>query len=249
MKEEIVKKACTKCGEEKSLEEFNKQKLGKYGRRSKCKACRKELRKENFDAISKQQKRWRDNNKEYMSEYSKVWRSENREYKAVKDKEYRLKNENKIKSRKREYYKENKSSINEKNKKYFKKRYSEDPLFRTSILLRAKVSRLGDHKNESTIKLIGCSSLEFWKRNGSPNIEQLKNLHIDHIVPISWFNLEDENHVKVSSHWTNLQYLSSEDNLSKHNNYAGRPDSILGYKDEFDIEKHVSDMIEFINEI
>lgn len=32
-------KTCSKCDEEKSLGDFNKQKLGKFGRRSYCRAC------------------------------------------------------------------------------------------------------------------------------------------------------------------------------------------------------------------
>ena len=114
--------------------------------------------------------------------------------------------------------------------------------------LRFQTSRLGDHKNKSTIELVGCSPEEFWRRNGSPSIEELKDLDIDHIVPLSWFDLNNEDHVRVSSHWTNLQYLGRRDNESKGDRYAGRPDAILGYRDEFDLEEHVSDMIEFLNE-
>jgi len=36
-----ITKICTVCGIEKPLEEFNKQKLGKYGRRAYCRECQK----------------------------------------------------------------------------------------------------------------------------------------------------------------------------------------------------------------
>lgn len=37
--EEVKSRICTKCGEEKPLEEFSRNKQGKYGRRAFCKAC------------------------------------------------------------------------------------------------------------------------------------------------------------------------------------------------------------------
>ena len=113
--------------------------------------------------------------------------------------------------------------------------------------LRAQTQRLGNYKNNKTIEIIGISPQEFWKRNGSPSIEQLQDLHVDHIIPLSWFNLENEDHLAVSSHHSNLQYLSSEDNMAKGSSYAGAPDSIIAYKDDFDIEAYVTDMLALIN--
>ena len=40
-------KVCNKCGEEKLLEEFHKQKTEKYGRQNRCKACRRQHQQEN----------------------------------------------------------------------------------------------------------------------------------------------------------------------------------------------------------
>lgn len=37
--EEVKSRICTKCGKEKPLEEFSKNKQGKYGRRAFCKEC------------------------------------------------------------------------------------------------------------------------------------------------------------------------------------------------------------------
>lgn len=41
----MIEKSCTKCQEVKPLTEFDKQKSGKYGRRSHCKSCREAYRK------------------------------------------------------------------------------------------------------------------------------------------------------------------------------------------------------------
>ena len=44
-------KVCTKCGVWKPLEEFNKDKTHKDGRRSDCKECQKEYRAKNNSKI------------------------------------------------------------------------------------------------------------------------------------------------------------------------------------------------------
>ena len=60
-----VFKKCTKCGEIKlaTSDNFNKNKKGKYGLRSRCKECVKQYRENNKDKI-----------KEYQKEYQKEYR-------------------------------------------------------------------------------------------------------------------------------------------------------------------------------
>ncbi len=40
-----MEKTCTECGETKPLEEYHKDKCGKYGRKAKCKECRNAYKK------------------------------------------------------------------------------------------------------------------------------------------------------------------------------------------------------------
>ncbi len=40
--------------------------------------------------------------------------------------------------------------------------------------------------------------------------------HIDHVVPLSSFDLTDHKQVKKACHWFNLQPLWAKENLSKH---------------------------------
>eukprot|EP00732_Lithocolla_globosa_P004016 Lithocolla_globosa_v1_NODE_3472_length_1659_cov_88.924611.p2 type:complete len:100 gc:universal NODE_3472_length_1659_cov_88.924611:62-361(+) len=48
MEEEVKTRNCTKCGEIKPLEQFDKNKQGKCGRASKCKPCLRALNKEYY---------------------------------------------------------------------------------------------------------------------------------------------------------------------------------------------------------
>jgi len=68
-----------------------------------------------------------------------------------------------------------------------------------------------------TKDLIGCTKEEF-----KQHIESLfkpgmtwENIEIDHIKPISWFDLEDENEVRKCFHWKNTQPLFKADNRKK----------------------------------
>ena len=47
-------KVCTKCGIDKPLERFHKDRLGKYGLHSQCKDCMAKYRRQNRDRLRKQ---------------------------------------------------------------------------------------------------------------------------------------------------------------------------------------------------
>lgn len=64
--DENITKKCSKCKIEKSLKNFNKAKSGKYGRRSDCKECQKQMKK-----------KWDDNNKDYKRKYKRQWHENN----------------------------------------------------------------------------------------------------------------------------------------------------------------------------
>lgn len=234
----VKSKKCKKCGEIKPLTEFHKKKDAKDGLKYICKSCSKEKRRKRYEK-----------NREYEKERNRKYHQKHREHYKEYYKRYRKENKEYFKEYRRKYYQENMESEKERHKKYKKERYANDPEFRTSCLLREQTRRLGDYKNTNTIELVGCSAKEFWVMNGSPSIEELEDLHIDHIIPLSWFDLSNEGHVKVSNHYLNLQYLNSEDNLEKKDKYAGRPDNILGYKGEFDVDGYVADILEKIKDL
>lgn len=85
-----------------------------------------------------------------------------------------------------------------------------------------KLSNL--EKIKPSIEYLGCSAeyfIEYFKKkmdnfNEFSEIEMTwDNIHIDHIKPISSFNLDDEEEFLSCCHYTNLQPLIAEVNLSK----------------------------------
>jgi hypothetical protein len=134
-----------------------------------------------------------------------------------RNKEYKIKNREKIK----EYRIKNRG----KRKEYEKNRRLNDPIFKLTENVRTRLRQylksLSIVKSKRTFDIVGCSPLELkehiskqfsddmsWDRIG-------KEIHIDHIIPLSSAKSEDE--IYKLCHYTNLQPLWAEDNLKKSN--------------------------------
>jgi len=104
------------------------------------------------------------------------------------------------------------------------KRMATDPLYRLESRLRCRINMAirTDAKAGSAVRDLGCTiralkkyieslwlpgmSWTNWTRHG---------WHIDHICPLSSFDLIDPKQFKRAVHYTNLQPLWAEDNLKK----------------------------------
>jgi len=95
-------------------------------------------------------------------------------------------------------------------------------LQRTNIYRCLKLSNL--EKTKPSIEYLGCSAeyfIEYFKKkmdnfNQFSEIEMTwDNIHIDHIKPVSSFNLDDEEEFLSCCNYTNLQPLLAEVNLNK----------------------------------
>ncbi|MDA7756673.1 hypothetical protein N8920_02130 [Opitutales bacterium] len=81
----------------------------------------------------------------------------------------------------------------------------------------------GDHENisltEKALKFVGCSPKELLTHleETKPKCDKDTTLNLDHIIPISAFGefIGNEEKLKVSCHYQNLQLLTKEDNEAK----------------------------------
>lgn len=99
----------------------------------------------------------------------------------------------------------------------------EEPLekFKRSVRSRIYIA-LNKKKNKHTIEYLGCNSEEYlkWLEYNSSNYtlnNRGKDWHIDHVIPLSKFNLDDENEQKLAFNWKNTTALSPKENLEKNN--------------------------------
>jgi len=201
-------KICSKCGDTQDLCFFQKDKSKKDGYRPDCKSCRKQYSDLNYFRF-----------KERHSNYKKKVRKTNPEKFAEREKIYRINNPDKVKLRRKTYYENNK----EKQFKYVRERIKTDPVFKLVNNMRRRISIFlslnGITKKNKTFDIVGCSP-EFLKEYLEQKFTEGmswelmgRHIHIDHIIPLSSVNTEDE--VYKLCHYTNLQPLWAEDNLKK----------------------------------
>ncbi len=136
---------------------------------------------------------------------------------------------------KKKYKKENKEKIKNINKRYRKHRMDNDLVFRSKIyarnLIRKSISKKGYSKKSKTYKILGCSYIEFKeylesKFSNGINWENRELWHIDHIIPISFADSEEE--VILLNHYTNLKPIWSFENTIKSDRIEEKTD--LYYK-------------------
>jgi hypothetical protein len=203
-------KKCTKCSLEKpaTLEFFNKHQRGKYGLHAACKDCR-----------SKERVKWYEQNPDYNKSYYETNRKEIRSQQL----NYAKKN----RSQKHQYDQDRKPLRNAQ----AKERWRFDPIYRLRKIFRRRFSHfLSSNITANMEKYVGCTLDELkshieslwhdgmsWDNYGNPNGDHSDCWHIDHIIPVSSFDYENdlEQSLRDCWHYTNLQPLWAKDNLTK----------------------------------
>jgi hypothetical protein len=156
----------------------------------------------------------------------------NKEKIKLINKIYEEQNKTQIALRKKQYRQKNKEKILERNKKWKYKKYHTDINYKIECILRARLHTTlsRNQKIDKTISLLGCSIDEFKKYIESKFREGMSwgnwskdTWHIDHIKPISEYDLSDPIQQKECFHYTNLQPLSAYENLRKQKKRFSQP--------------------------
>ena len=202
LKKKMYKKAYYQANKEKNKEYYQKNK-------NRIKTYFDSYRKFNFETIKNKKKQYYQNNKDKILKKSKDYQYANKEKKKQYDKIYQ-----KINRKKRN--------------EHLKNRNKNDIQYKLSINLRTRLNRAiqKKYKSGSAIKDLGCSIDELklyleskfqegmtWENYG------FYGWHIDHVKPLSSFDLTNREQFLQACHYTNLQPLWAKDNLSKNDNY------------------------------
>jgi hypothetical protein len=198
-------KVCKKCLEEKQLCEFYKQKRNKDGYWNSCIVCEKNKYIENSENIKKRVSNYRKNNKEKVSECKKKHYYINRE-KILEQKKIYTDKTRKI-----------------RNKKRYEK-YHSNTLFKIMNNMRTRMrifmKSKNIKKNNKTIIILGAEPQTIkehiekqFKDGMSWENYGYYGWHIDHIIPLSSANTEED--VFKLCHYTNLQPLWCGENYKK----------------------------------
>ena len=203
-------KICTKCKENKQLDEFHKRNKSKDGLEFKCKTC-----------FSVRAKIYRVNNKVKLNSYQKKYRENNIEQCKLLIKKWTESNKDKVIEYHKDYYVNNKEKINIINNKYRKVNLEKCKILvrtwqNTNLDLCAAYSaKRRVSKFNATPKWLTKEQLDeietFYTKAKELELQNNTKYHVDHIVPI-----QGETVSGLHVPW-NLQVLTAEENLSKGN--------------------------------
>lgn len=211
----MTTKKCCSCEEIKDTNEFHKDKSKKLGYCSKCKVCAYTYNKTYYTKNLDKRQAW---NKKYKDANSERIKARNTQYYRDnwdKQKAYRVANAARIKAN-NEAYKQRKND-------WVSQRRQNDINFKISYNLRTRFHSFISTKGKKTFGILGMpcetflSWIEFQFEEGMSWDNYGVDWHLDHILPVSKFNLENETDQKVCFNWANFQPLYSQDNLSKSN--------------------------------
>ena len=99
----------------------------------------------------------------------------------------------------------------------------DEPLEKFKRTVRSRIYiALKKNKNKHTIEYLGCNSEDYlkWLEFNNSNYKlnnRGKEWHIDHVIPLSKFNLDDESEQQLAFNWRNTTALSAKENLEKNN--------------------------------
>ena len=206
-------KICTKCESTKDVINFGKDNRTKDGLKVWCKSCRSESNKTHSVKY-----------KERRKELGKTYYQENREKIAQQAKERRQINSERENKRSREWYANNKGEeLRKHRREYDKMRRNSDPQFKIAHNLRVRINKAmkNQQKSGSAIRDLGCSISEFidyLSKRFLPgmSLNNYGQWPIDHIKPLSSFDLNKREEFKKACYYTNLQPLWAIDNRIKH---------------------------------
>lgn len=202
-----LEKTCSKCNITKLLDMFV---IG----RNLCKSCRNEKTRNDYCNINftdiKEQKC---NNCEIIKNITNFHKgrkicisctSKKRRDKYANDEQY-------------------KKRVIKETIKYRKgKKWIDSPLEEFKRKVRSNIIRYLSNKGKRTMEYLGCSREDYLKwllnNNNSYTLDNHgKEWHIDHVIPLSKFNLTDEKQQDIAFNWRNTMPLSCEENLKKNN--------------------------------
>jgi len=131
-------------------------------------------------------------------------------------------NAEKTKSRAANWNKNNPNYIRDYRRKYENNLYKTDIQFKLAKIQRNRLhwALKDDYKSGSAVQDLGCSIEKLklhLEKQFQPGMawENQGQWHIDHIIPLSKFDLTDRGQLLKACHFTNLQPLWAKNNLSK----------------------------------
>ncbi len=217
-------KTCTKCKEYRLLEEFSKQKTGRFGRVSQCKLCIKKYKssytKNNPERIKEYNIKYKMNNPEKVKETLFIYYKNNREKIIESSANYYKNNIEKVKRSQANYKRDNSEKMKEYGAEWRKNNPEKTRNCQSNYrknnpekIAKWGVIRKGLFKKSAVAWRDDDKIKEIYKKRDNLRMETGEEYHVDHIIPL--------NHPDVCGLHVeyNLQILIASDNFKKGNRF------------------------------
>lgn len=234
----VYRADCKECVKNKSIEwrknnfEQYKETAAKYKGNNREHIDKAQLahRQKNREKLRIYAKEYHKNNPEKAAASKRVSYFKNRDKNLLKGKEWYLNNKERHAENRIKYEATNKDRLRAARRKWENDKLLNDAQYKLKnrISSRVRGELKGDKiKSERTESMLGCTidELKIFIENQFQdgmnwNNWNMNGWHLDHRIPVSWFNLENENCRKLAFSYKNLQPLWKKDNLDKKNFYA-----------------------------
>lgn len=160
----------------------------------------------------------KENNKLEKLRYAKEYRNKNKEKVKLANKNWRIKNRLTLRKSKQDYYFRNKKRDRKKRRESNKNYIKNNPKAKFSQLLRTRINA-GFKYYSKNGKTQSCSEygIDFEEIYNKVGPKPDGNFHLDHIIPMSVFDFDNPEHVKLCNCGDNLRWVDSKENLIKWN--------------------------------
>jgi hypothetical protein len=209
-------KKCCVCHETKSIENFGKLSRAKDGLRSQCRSCRaieKQLYMETHkEKIKESNKIYAETHQEELKAYKKLWLEKNPDF----VKTYRETHKEEIKLLTKRYREEHKEELRNNRRGYDARRSLIDPYFKMYKLVKCRLAYAFRQQSKFG-KTKSCSEygIDFQAIFDKLGPRPGKEYHMDHIIPVSVFDFDISEHVRLATSPENLRWLVGGENLEK----------------------------------
>lgn len=223
-----MRKKCAACERTLSHSSFYPDRRRPDKLYSSCKYCTRSVARKHYAKNKKKliaaTRKWRSKNREHLQQYSKKYRKKFFKQRKLVIERWRSKNSEYVKRYAKKYYEEHKPQRN----RYVRRKSRADVQYRLQRQLRVRLAdavRLQKGiRSTSAIGGLGCSLQDFrtyieslwksgmtWKNWGRGT----GTWQIDHVKPLSKFDLTDPMHVAKACFFKNLQPLWHEEHAQK----------------------------------
>ena len=213
---------CSACDEEKPMSFFSKN-------RTRCKECSNECRRKTYDENEEHRKKLIQ--QALTFKHNKVLERQ----KVRLEEQTRMGMDNKQCSKCSQI----KAKDNFRhNRLKCKDCERDEPIDKLKRNIRGRIHDALNKKEFHTSEYLGMNSIEYFKWlltcDERYNLENKKEWHIDHVIPLSKFNLDIKEQQLIAFNWRNTMPLSVQENLSKNNRI-----------DTLQIKQHYTRLLEY----